>query len=53
LGRGLRFERIAEIDEAIRVYDKLLLVLSTKSINSELVRTEIRKARKAELKENR
>jgi uncharacterized protein YjbI with pentapeptide repeats len=42
-----------QIDEAIRVYDKLLLVLSPNSMNSEWVKTEIRKARKAELKENR
>src|SRR5207248_3234926 len=41
------------IDESIRVYDKLLLVLSPESMNSEWVRTEIRKARKAELKEKR
>ena len=32
-----------QIDEAIRVYDKLLLVLSPESMNSEWVRTEIRK----------
>jgi len=42
-----------QIDEAIRVYDKLLLVLSPKSMKSEWVKTEIRKARKAELKEKR
>jgi TIR domain len=42
-----------QIDEAIRVYDKLLLVLSPESMNSEWVRTEIRKARKAEVKEQR
>ena len=40
-----------QIDEAIRVYDKLLLVLSPESMNSEWVKTEIRKARKAEIKE--
>ena len=42
-----------QIDEAIRVYDKLLLVLSPESMNSEWVRTEIRKARKAEIKEGK
>ena len=42
-----------QIDEAIRVYDKLLLVLSPESMDSEWVRTEIRKARKAEVKESR
>ena len=40
-----------QIDEAIRLYDKLLLVLSPESMNSEWVKTEIRKARKAEIKE--
>jgi uncharacterized protein YjbI with pentapeptide repeats len=42
-----------QIDEAIRIHDKLLLVLSPDSMNSEWVKTEIRKARKAELKENK
>ena len=42
-----------QIDEAIRDYDKLLLVLSQASMNSEWVRTEIRKARKAEIKEGK
>jgi len=42
-----------QIDEAIRVYDKLLLVLSHESMDSEWVKTEIRRARRAELKENR
>jgi hypothetical protein len=42
-----------QIDEAIRGYDKLLLVLSPNSMNSEWVKTEIRKARKAERQENR
>lgn len=37
-----------QIDEAIPVYDKLLLVLSEHSINSEWVMREIRRARKAE-----
>jgi uncharacterized protein YjbI with pentapeptide repeats len=42
-----------QIDEAIRVHDKLLLVLSPESLGSEWVRTGIRKARKAEAKEGR
>ncbi len=42
-----------QIDEAIKVYDKLLLILSDESMNSEWVGTEISKARKRELKENR
>jgi hypothetical protein len=42
-----------QIDEAIRVYDKLLLLLSPASINSEWVRTEIAKARRREIRENR
>jgi len=42
-----------QIDEAIRVYDKLLLVLSPESMSSEWVKTEIRKARRAEIKEKR
>src|SRR5207245_9984891 len=42
-----------QIDEAIRVYDKLLLILSLDSMNSEWVKTEIAKARKRELRENR
>jgi uncharacterized protein YjbI with pentapeptide repeats len=37
-----------EIDRAIRIHEKLLLVLSEHSMNSEWVKTEIRKARKAE-----
>ena len=40
-----------QIYEAIRVYDKLLLVLSRESMGSEWVKTEIREARKAEVKE--
>jgi hypothetical protein len=40
-----------QIDEAIRLYDKLLLVLSAESMKSEWVKTEIRKARKTEIKE--
>jgi uncharacterized protein YjbI with pentapeptide repeats len=42
-----------QIDTAIRGYDKLLLVLSSHSMKSEWVTTEIRKARKAELNEKR
>jgi hypothetical protein len=42
-----------QIDEAIRVYDKLLLVLSRKSMGSEWVKVEIRKALKAEAREGR
>jgi hypothetical protein len=37
-----------EIDNAIGVFDKLLLILSENSMKSAWVRTEIRKARKAE-----
>jgi hypothetical protein len=37
-----------QIDEAIRVHDKLLLVLSERSMASKWVRTEIRRARLAE-----
>ena len=36
-----------QIDTAIRVYDKLLIVLSEASLQSEWVMTELRKARKA------
>ncbi len=42
-----------QIDEAIRVYEKLLLVLSPNSVNSEWVKTEIAKARKREVKEGK
>ena len=42
-----------QIDEAIRVYDRLLLILSAHSMNSEWVKTEIAKARKRERLENR
>jgi hypothetical protein len=37
-----------QIDEAIRRYERLLLILSPNSMNSEWVKTEIRKARKRE-----
>lgn len=39
-----------QIDEAIKVYDKLLIILSPDSLHSEWVMTELRKARKAERK---
>lgn len=39
-----------QIDEAIRVYDKLLIILSPHSLKSDWVMTELRKARKAERK---
>jgi hypothetical protein len=42
-----------QIDQAIRIYDKLLLIISDSSINSEWVKTEITKARQRELRENR
>ncbi|MGH7842531.1 MAG: toll/interleukin-1 receptor domain-containing protein [Candidatus Binataceae bacterium] len=38
-----------QIDEAIRVYDRLLLILSGASMNSEWVKTEIANARQKEL----
>lgn len=42
-----------QIDEAIRVYDRLLLVLSEASMNSAWVQAEIAKARKREVREQR
>jgi uncharacterized protein YjbI with pentapeptide repeats len=42
-----------QIDEAIRLHDKLLLILSSHSMESEWVKTEIAKARKRELRDNR
>ncbi len=42
-----------QIDEAIRMYDKLLLILSEHSMNSEWVKTEISMARKREAREER
>jgi hypothetical protein len=42
-----------QIDQAIRLHDKLLLVLSQHSIHSEWVMTEIRRARQAELRDGR
>lgn len=44
---------IEQIDRAIQVNDRLLLVLSEHSMNSEWVKTEIRKARRTELREQR
>ena len=40
-----------QIDEAIRVHDKLLLILSPDSMNSQWVKVEIAKARQRELQE--
>lgn len=42
-----------QIDEAIRVYERLLLILSPASMTSEWVMTEINKARKREKQEKR
>jgi len=42
-----------QIDDAIRVHDKLLLILSPASMASEWVKTEIAQARKREISENR
>jgi len=42
-----------QIDEAIRMHDKLLLVLSDASMESEWVKTEIAKARTREIREKR
>ena len=42
-----------QIDQAIRSYDKLLLVLSENSMGSEWVKTEIYKARQREITEKR
>jgi len=42
-----------QIDEAICIHDKLLLILSCDSIHSEWVRIEISKARKLELRGKR
>jgi hypothetical protein len=39
---------IEQIEAAIRIYDKLLIVLSNASLQSDWVMTELRKARKAE-----
>ena len=42
-----------QIDQAIRLHERLLLILSPDSINSEWVKTEIKKARNREIKEKR
>jgi hypothetical protein len=42
-----------QVDEAIRLYEKLLLVLSPNSIDSKWVRDEIRRARRAEDREGK
>jgi len=42
-----------QIDEAIRLYDRLLLILSEHSMNSEWVKTEVAHARQKELNEQR
>jgi hypothetical protein len=42
-----------QIQSAIQVHDKLLLILSEASMNSEWVKTEIAEARKREVAENR
>jgi len=42
-----------QIGSAIRLHERLLLILSPDSINSEWVKTEIAKARQREIKENK
>ena len=42
-----------QIDQAIRLHDKLLLVLSEHSMDSEWVKTEVYNARQQEAKENK
>ena len=42
-----------QIDEAIGIHDRVLLILSEHSMNSEWVKTEIAKARKREMKEQK
>jgi hypothetical protein len=42
-----------QIERAIQIHDRLLIVLSENSLQSEWVMTEIRKAREAEKRENR
>ncbi len=46
-------ELFPQVDEAIRVHDKVLLVLSEASLGSEWVRTEVRRACDREKRENR
>ncbi len=41
-----------QIDQAIQLYDKLLIILSDDSMKSEWVKTEIRNARRTEISEN-
>lgn len=42
-----------QIDEAIRVHEKVLLTMSAESLNSEWVKMEIAKARKDEVREKK
>ena len=42
-----------QIDEAIRIYDRLLLILSDASMSSEWVKTELANARQREIREKR
>jgi TIR domain/Pentapeptide repeats (8 copies) len=42
-----------QIDQAIRIHERLLLILSSHSMNSEWVKTEIAKARQREVQEHR
>src|SRR5579864_2143112 len=42
-----------QIDNAIQMHERLLLILSPNSINSEWVKTEIAKARKREIQEGK
>ncbi|HZT57247.1 MAG TPA: toll/interleukin-1 receptor domain-containing protein [Pyrinomonadaceae bacterium] len=42
-----------QIERAIQIHDRLLIVLSERSLESKWVMTEIRRARKVELRENR
>jgi hypothetical protein len=42
-----------QIDQAIRLYERLLLILSSYSMNNEWVKTEIAKARQREMQEKR
>jgi uncharacterized protein YjbI with pentapeptide repeats len=42
-----------QIDQAIRVHEKVLLILSAQSMSSEWVKTEIAKARKREVREKK
>ena len=42
-----------QIDQAIRIYDKLLVILSSHSMDSEWVKTEIYHARQLEIEEQR